>query len=150
MVRFLAQGYGMSFSARTLQDAAGGAGGLGAYLFPNGVYDSFAIGGGTATTTWNARNTGEIQIIGISTENYTWLTGGGTNADYEIRWLIISTTPTTGVTGSWINMSVGETWTISTTFGIKSCQGAVQIRQVAAPNTILAAALVTLNAESEP
>ena len=139
----------MSFYARTLQDAAGGAGGLGAYLFPNGVYDSFAIGGGTATTTWNARNTGEIQIIGISTENYTWLTGGGTNADYEIRWLIISTTPTTGVTGTWINMSVGETWTIEATSMIKSCQGAVQIRQVAAPNTILAAALVTLNAESE-
>jgi hypothetical protein len=58
----------MSFSARTLQDAAaGGAGGLGAYLFPNGVYDSFAVGT-TATTTWNARNTGEIQIIGISTD----------------------------------------------------------------------------------
>jgi hypothetical protein len=141
----------MSFSARTLQDAAAAVlAAWGAYLFPNGVYYSFAVGGGTATTTWNARNTGEIQIIGISTENYTWLTGGGTNADYEIRWLIISTTPTTGVTGSWINMSVGETWTISTTFGIKSCQGAVQIRQVAAPNTILAAALVTLNAESEP
>jgi hypothetical protein len=28
----------------------------------------------------------KIQIIGISTENYTWLTGGGINADYEIRW----------------------------------------------------------------
>jgi hypothetical protein len=92
----------------------------------------------------------KFRSLGLAQTNYTWLTGGGTNADYEIRWLIISTTPTTGVTGSWINMSVGETWTISTTFGIKSCQGAVQIRQVAAPNTILAAALVTLNAESEP
>jgi hypothetical protein len=151
MVRVLAQGYGMSFSARTLQDAAagGGGGGLGAYLYPNGVYDSFAVGT-IATTTWNARNTGEIQIIGIGTTNYTWLTGGGTNADYEIRWDIISTTPTTGVTGSWINMSVGEIWSIEAIFGIKSCQGFVQIRQVAAPNTILAGALVTLNAESEP
>lgn len=151
MVRVLAQGYGMSFSARTLQDAAagGGGGGLGAYLYPNGVYDSFALGT-TATTTWNARNTGEIQIIGFSTTNYTWLTGGGTNADYEIKWDIISTTPTTGVTGSWINMSAGEIWTIQATFSIRSCQGFVQIRQVAAPNTILAGALVTLNAESEP
>ena len=140
----------MSFSARTLQDAAGGAGGLGAYLFPNGVYDSFAIGGGTATTTWNARNTGEIQIIGIGTTNYTWLTGGGTNADYEIRWTIISTTPTTGVTGSWINMSAGEIWTIEATLSIKSCQGLVEIRQVAAPYTVLASTTVTLNAESEP
>jgi hypothetical protein len=76
----------MSFSARTLQDAAGGAGGLGAYLVPNGIYYSFALGGGTATTTWSAKNNGEIEILGISIENYTWLTGGGTNADYEIRW----------------------------------------------------------------
>ena len=142
----------MSFSARTLQDATaggGGGGGLGAYLYPNGVYDSFAVGT-TATTTWNARTNGEIQIIGFSTENYTWLTGGGTNADYEIKWDIISTTPTTGVTGSWINMSVGEIWSISATFSIRSCQGFVQIRQVAAPNTILAGVIVTLNAESEP
>ena len=141
----------MSFSARTLQDAAagGGGGGLGAYLYPNGVYDSFAVGT-TATTTWNARNTGQIQIIGFSTTNYTWLTGGGTNADYEIKWDIISTTPTSGVTGSWINMSVGQIWSIEATFGIRSCQGFVQIRQVAAPNTILAGVIVTLNAESEP
>ena len=142
----------MSFSARTLQDATaggGGGGGLGAYLYPNGVYDSFAVGT-TATTTWNARTNGEIQIIGFSTENYTWLTGGGTNADYEIKWDIISTTPTTGVTGSWINMSVGQIWSIEATFGIRSCQGFVQIRQVAAPNTILAGVIVTLNAESEP
>jgi hypothetical protein len=105
----------MSFSARTLQDAAaGGGGGLGAYLFPDGVYYSFAIGT-TATTTWRARNTGEIQIIGVVTTNYTWLTGGGTNADYEIRWTIISTTPTTGVTGTWINMSVGEDWSLQAT-----------------------------------
>ena len=137
----------MSFSARTFQDA--GAGGLGAYLFPNGSYYDYSFGG-TATVTWNAMNTGEIQIIEGITASYTWLTGGGTNTDYEIRWTIISTTPTTGVTGTWINMSVGEIWTISTTFGIKSCQGFVQIRQVAAPNTILAGALVTLNAESEP
>ena len=142
----------MSFSARTLQDATaggGGGGGLGAYLYPNGVYDSFAVGT-TATTTWNARTNGEIQIIGFSTENYTWLTGGGTNADYEIKWDIISTTPTSGVTGSWINMSVGQIWSIEATFGIRSCQGFVQIRQVAAPNTILAGVIVTLNAESEP
>jgi hypothetical protein len=140
----------MSFSARTLQDAAaGGGGGLGAYLFPNGVYYSFAVGT-TATTTWNARNTGEIQIIGIGTTNYTWLTGGGTNADYEIRWTIISTTPTTGVTGSWINMSAGEIWTIEANLSIKSCQGLVEIRQVAAPYTVLASTTVTLNAESEP
>jgi hypothetical protein len=140
----------MSFSARTLQDAAaGGGGGLGAYLFPDGVYYSFAIGT-TATTTWRARNTGEIQIIGVVTTNYTWLTGGGTNADYEIRWTIISTTPTTGVTGTWINMSVGEDWSMQANLTLRSCQGLVEIRQVAAPNTVLASTTVTLNAESEP
>jgi hypothetical protein len=116
---------------------------------PDGIYYSFAIGT-TATTTWRARNTGEIQIIGVVTTNYTWLTGGGTNADYEIRWTIISTTPTTGVTGTWINMSVGEDWSLQATLSIKSCQGLVEIRQVAAPNTVLASTTVTLNAESEP
>jgi hypothetical protein len=34
-------------------------------------YYSFAIGTGTATTTWNARNTGEIQIIGVSYRQIT-------------------------------------------------------------------------------
>jgi hypothetical protein len=50
----------------------------------------------------------KFRSLGLLQTNYTWLTGGGTNADYEIRWTIISTTPTTGVTGTWINMSVGE------------------------------------------
>jgi hypothetical protein len=151
MVRELAQGYGMSFSARTLQDSAGGGSGLGAYLFPNGSYYGYATPG-LATVTWSAMNTGEIEIIEgyAPITSYTWLTGGGTNVDYEIRWTIISTTPTTGVTGTWINMSVGPSWSMQANLTIRTCQGFVEIRQVAAPNTVLASANVTLTAESEP
>ena len=101
-----------------------------------------------ALVTWEAQAGGDVAVTADSNDSYTWLIGGGINSDYDIRWTNIIGTPSTGTTGTWLNLGVTRTWTVAAISTITHNQATVEIRQAALPNTVLDTAIVTISAES--
>lgn len=89
---------------------------------------------------------------GTYTQRYLWKTGGGTVSDYQCRWTNTLGTLSGGTAGTWLACSSDNTWTVTVTtdgFASKTCEGTVEIRMAASPNTVLATASVTLEAVVE-
>lgn len=83
------------------------------------------------------------------TERYTWKTGSGAAADYEARWTTISGSLSSGTAGTWLGLGTDRVWTRTRTadgIGSDTVVGTVEIREAAAPNTVLATATITLTA----
>ena len=136
----------MSFAARTFSGTESSIA-LGAYL-RSYFYSNIETPPTPALVTWEAQNGGSVVVTADAPDFYTWLIGGGINSDYDIRWTNIFGTPSTGTTGTWLNLGVTRTWTVTATSAIKINQATIEIRQAALPNTVLATATVTLDAES--
>lgn len=127
-----------------------GGGALAASLVA-GTYESTYEGSATAGVTFGADGV----TIGDSVTgpaNYNWKTGGGTGADYEIRWTSTSGTLTGGLTsGTWYALSSDRYCyvTAANPLGaIKTCTGTVEIR-IAGGGETLASASITLRAVAE-
>jgi hypothetical protein len=136
----------VSFAARTFSGTESSTS-LGAYL-RSYFYSNIETQPTPALVTWEAQNGGDVAVTADINDSYTWLIGGGINSDYDIRWTNILGTPSTGTTGTWLNLGVTRTWTVTATSTIKINQATIEIRQAALPNTVLATATVTLDAES--
>lgn len=78
----------------------------------------------------------------------TWLTGGGTAADYESRWTSTSGTLSSGVEATWQSCSVDTGYNRNNNLdalSTETCTGTLEIRS-ASSGTVLATATITLNA----
>lgn len=136
----------MSFAARTFSGTESSTS-LGAYLRA-WAYFNVETQPAPALVTWEAQAGGDVAVTADSNDSYTWLIGGGINSDYDIRWTNIIGTPSTGTTGTWLNLGVTRTWTVAAISTITHNQATVEIRQAALPNTVLDTAIVTISAES--
>lgn len=79
----------------------------------------------------------------------TWLTGGGTSADYEGRWTTSTGSLSSGASGVWENLGTDQGWSRnnnSDTPGAEVCTGTLEIRMAAAPNTVFTSSSVSLTA----
>ena len=78
----------------------------------------------------------------------TWLTGGGTGSDYEVRLTTVSGTAPLGTLGAWLALSGNQTWSLTETrngFYSKSFSGTLEIRMAASPNTVFDSASVSMD-----
>lgn len=76
----------------------------------------------------------------------------GSNSDYQVRWTTASGSPdplSFGTEGVWESLTTTQVYQRNNTFnGYSSriCEGTLEIRMAAAPNTVLASSYVTLEA----
>lgn len=100
----------------------------------------------TATIQFSAAGTFSSTPAGTSG---TWLTGGGTGADYEIRLTVSSGTPSGDTTNTWLSMSSGRQWFVQKTggtAGVNQATGTLEIRD-AATLSVAASCSLSLYAE---
>lgn len=116
------------------------------------IYSS-RIGAGVITSTFTLSNTGvasgNSNPSGFGGGSYApeWLTLG-TAANYDARWTNVSGAPTTGTTGTWLNLGTSRSWTMDGPGGMGTnvAIGTVEIRD-AATLVVLATATIELDAE---
>lgn len=73
---------------------------------------------------------------GALSNKYQWLFVGA-RANYDVRWTIVSGSPTTGPVGAWTNLASDVIWTLlRSTTGTISCTGTVEIRPAGGGATI--------------
>lgn len=85
--------------------------------------------------------------VGVFGFQYTWRTGTGVSADYDVRATETSGTVSSGTVGSWLNLATDQTWTKTrNTVGSSAVTLTVEIRD-AATLAVLDTATVTLTAE---
>lgn len=97
---------------------------------------TFASSGG-----WSATDGGALSG-GI------WKTGGGTGADYWIRWTTTDGALSSGAAGVWQSLAGNQTWTRThSAIGASSVTGTVEIATDAAGATVVATGSITLWAE---
>lgn len=152
--------YGDAGTNRTLVQVWYGDAGTNRLVWPNvavsltnkSIYSS-RIGAGLVRSTFNLQNTGVasgvVNPAGTGGGSYApqWLSGG-TPANYDARWTIVSGVPTTGTTGIYQNLGTTRTWTLDAPggFGTVTAIGTVEIRD-AATLIVLATATIQLDAE---
>lgn len=75
-----------------------------------------------------------------------WLVGSTNGAAYECRATIVSGTPTSGTTGSWLNLGTNRSWSVSrSSLGTKSFVFDLEVGPAGA-NSALKTARITLSA----
>jgi hypothetical protein len=118
---------------------------LGATL-PNPIDCISFLSGGPTLTLSNAGT-----WTGTGAGSGTWLTGGGTNADYEARAsnLTGNTGNATGTYNTWLVLSTSRTWgLVAGAIGtLRTTSFTLEIRMAASPNTVLATATVNMEAD---
>lgn len=116
-----------------------GGGGTSASLQSN-IYAGDLRTSGTSTAGVQFFSTGTYNTYGNDGGNSppasppaVWLTGGGSGANYEIKFTPTTGSPNAGdVTGSWLSLSTTRSWGMSrSTLGSISCFGTIEIRDAA-------------------
>ena len=103
----------------------------------------------TAVASYAIQSTGTV-VNHDSAILETWLLGGGTASNYEVRATVSSGSLTTGTTGSWLSCGSTRTWAISNSArdnSTETCVLTIQIR-LASTGVVQDSATVTLSAES--
>jgi len=141
----------MSIQQMLLGDSAAA---LGATLNGATPYTDYNTSPGPAEAGFRVHSDGTFdydQTI-VWYNEYTWLTGGGVNSDYEVRYSKTGGNGTLGAGSSanatWLACSTTRTWYItnSVASSLKNYVGTLEIRMAATPNTVLATQTVTLEA----
>lgn len=122
-----------------------GAGGHAAFLRAELVYRTISF------TNFIVNSDGFVYHPDSGTQQYQWLTGTGTSADYEIRSTITGGTPGTFSTdpsaGSWVSLATTKTWQRGGTSGvIRDVTATFEIRD-AGSLIVLASASITLECD---
>lgn len=115
-------------------------------LSDQSVFDSSPT---TAVASYTINSTGTVTDHDSNVLE-SWLLGGGTASNYEVRATVVSGTLTSGTTGSWLSCGTTRTWAISNGARDNStvtCVLTVQIR-LASTGIVQDSATVTLSAES--
>lgn len=103
----------------------------------------------TSTATYGVNNNGTV-VDRNSSILETWLLGGGTASDYEIRATAVSGTVTGGTIGSWENLGTSRVWYLTNNNAGNSTKVAVisvSIR-LASSGVVQDTASITLSAET--
>jgi hypothetical protein len=105
---------------------------------------------GTATANYQINSDGSVkdQDSGILE---SWLLGGGTSSNYEVRMTVVSGSLISGTTGSWLNCGTTRTWSLTNSAqnnSTSTCVMTVEIR-LASSGVVQDTATVTLSAESD-
>ena len=99
----------------------------------------------TAELRFGATNVQGRSNGGTLNNKYQWLFSGS-RASYDVRWTIVTGSPTTGPTGTWTNLASDVIWTLVLSVnGSVSCTGTIEIRPAGGGATIDTATF-TLNA----
>jgi len=105
---------------------------------------------GTAQANYQIGSDGKVrdQSLGILE---SWLLGGGTASNYEVRATVTSGSLSTGTVGSWLNCGTTRTWTLRNSAmnnSVLTCVMTVEIR-LASSGVVQDSATITLEAESD-
>tara|TARA_R110000796_G_scaffold4461_1_gene17306 strand:- start:4318 stop:4740 length:423 start_codon:yes stop_codon:yes gene_type:complete len=138
----------VSFSARSFLGSSPSSA-LSAYL-KSGYYFDYNASPGTATVTFTALSAGTISVAYSGSDNYVWLTGSGTNVDYDIKFTVVTgDIPTSGsTTGVWHNLGSNRAWVYSVSGGVKTSSILVEISDAATNTNILASQTITIEVDS--
>lgn len=136
---------------------------FGFFLLGGGSYSVAEVSIADETLTTTSAGSATCEIVYTSTGTITktsdepltdgnWMSGGGVASNYDIR-----VTPTFGTyslgsdsTGVWLNLGSSRAWNVMrATPGGKTCSATVEIREAAAPFTVLDTATVVLTATAE-
>jgi hypothetical protein len=119
---------------------------------PGGGYIANQNSPDDASCTLTFNSVGTFVFTDDLAESGTWKTGGGTGADYWVRWDNTSGTLSSGTTGSWLQLNSGRSFNVTfTSFnGSKSCTGTVRIASDSAGVNVLDSASVTITATVNP
>ena len=115
-------------------------------LSDRAVFDSSAT---TAVASYAIGSDGQVRDHdGNILES--WLLGGGTASNYEVRATVSSGTLSSGTTGSWLSCGTTRTWSISNSARDNSTVTSVLTIQIrlASTGVVQDSATVTLSAES--
>ena len=119
------------------------------------TYDDPNLSPATAEAGFRVHSDGTLDSdqAGAWTDQYAWLTGSGTNADYSVRF---TKTPPGGVAlaagssanATWLACSTTRTWYItnSVASSMKEYIGTLEIAETANLANVLATATITLQA----
>lgn len=119
---------------------------LGATL-PDTISGSdYQISPTNASCVLNVKADGTWSCTG--TAGGTWLTGGGTGSDYEVRLTTVSGTAPLGTKNVWLSLSSNNIWSLTEANNgnfSKSFDGTLEIRMAASPNTVFDSASVSMD-----
>lgn len=124
------------------------AGALSAALTGHTITDSAVGAACSATFAMGNNGVASWATINNGSGNFSpeWQPSGSVSA-YEVRWTNTSGTPSSGTTGSWLNLGTTRSWTVNQAVaGTKSCTGTVEIRD-ATTGIVLASASITITAQ---
>lgn len=142
-------GIGQSGVGAVVSSGSGSGGGVGSVS----ITDQNIIEGGVGvrTCTYRLNTSGAVQRdkTGSVATLETWLLSGA-SSDYDARVTIISGSFFSGTAGAWLNLGSTRDWTIRRAVGGTFAETifTVEIRQAAAPNTVLDSATIDLYVES--
>lgn len=95
------------------------------------------------------QSSGAYVTQGVGTGGGTWLTGGGVGADYEARFTPTLGSVSSGTVNTWLSLASSRSWSVNENrdfYASKACDGILEIRLAAAPNTVLATSTVSMEA----
>lgn len=111
------------------------------------------LASGTTVTTCSFRVDSDGSVYtnetGSFAVDYTWLTGGGVAADYDVRWTSTSGSLSTGSEATWESLAADRTYSVVDSvadLNSVTCTGTVEIRD-ADTLAVLATATVTIEAD---
>jgi hypothetical protein len=105
---------------------------------------------GAATAFYQVNNAGTIKNQNGSVLE-TWLLGGGTASNYDVRATLISGVLSSGTTGSWINCGTTSTWSVQNSAHNNSVKTAVILIEIrlTSSGVVQDSANITISAESD-
>ena len=116
------------------------------------VDDSAVLSAVSATYTLGNTGTASYTTLNSGSGNYSgeWVPVTVDGSKYDVRWTVISGSPTGSATGSWLSLGTSRSWTVSRgTVGNTTASGTVEIRN-AATLIVMDSATITLQATYSP
>ena len=123
-----------------------------AAVVPAGSYSDNQQSPTDADCTITFNTNGSWSCTGDSGGSGIWKTGGGTGANYWIKWTNTSGTLSSGTAGTWQQISTNPAFGVVFTGinGSKSCTGTVQIATDAAGVNVIDSGSITITATVTP